>query len=163
MGVCSMYNRIKQMDFIGRKVSKLYETCEKEIEGSDIEGVLKMNSYFSNMKTVMFFVKRFQLKSIEKTFTGFTTCTAKKLEVIEKFAEIYQDLNKTVEKYNKDGLHIFTKLASAFNYENSETFNYLIDELKLEPKVEGYHGRDKFLTDLNMTKNPTLEDLESLE
>ena len=148
------------MDFLARKILIFYETCEEEKVESDIVGVITMNSYFSNMKTVMLLVKHFWLNPIENTSTEITSfspaCTTKNFEVIEKLAERYQDFNSNVENYNKNGFHMITEMATAFHHENKETFKYLIDELKLEPKVEGYDGRDTLLTDLNITIDPLL-------
>ena len=170
-----MYNRIKQMNFIARKILKFYESCEVEKVGSDILGVITMDSYFVNMKTVMFPVKKIWSDPIGNTSTVSTsfspTCTKKKFEVIKKFADSYQDINTNVEKYNKNGFHMITELVTAYRYsrefsiyihDNQETYDYLIHELKIDVQAEfespregrpselytylsEYHGRNRFL------------------
>ena len=65
-----MYNRLKQMDFLARKISDFYEICSKEEAGSEILGGMTMSSYFSNTKTVKLLIKKLWLDPRKNTTTG---------------------------------------------------------------------------------------------
>ena len=57
-----MYNRIKQVDFLARKLSDFCETCGKEA-GSENLGAMTMSSYFSNINNVTLLIKKLRLDS----------------------------------------------------------------------------------------------------
>ena len=75
------------------------------------------------------------------TFTRyFWACYDENIEIVKYLAEKYPNLINSVDDFNDTGLHI------AVRFGKMDTLVCLIEELEMDPAVEGEDGRNVFLT-----------------